>query len=84
MTSLRLPKESSQNDCCKRHPLPKPAVLQSRTLRSFCWGLSLAKLYCITFGHGDRFTQWPVPAWLARQIACKLLRQILCKVTFNV
>jgi hypothetical protein len=43
--------------------------------------VSVAKLYCAAFGHGDRFTQWALPTSLVCQIACKVKRQIICKVT---
>ncbi len=64
------------------------AVLQPVAICSICWGLSVAQLYCVTVKHGDRFTQWPLPAVrvpsplpVMRQIACKVLWQIICKVT---
>src|SRR6266542_2271533 len=29
--------------------------------RPLCCGLSVAKMYCVASGHGDRFAQWPLP-----------------------
>ena len=41
--------------------LRKRSVVQQARGLSICWGLSVAKMYCVTFKHGDRFAQWPLP-----------------------
>jgi hypothetical protein len=68
--------------------LRRGSFVQQTGSLSLCWGWSVAKMYCVTFGHGDRFAQWPLPLGtetprakaLVRQIPCKVLRQIICKV----
>ena len=41
--------------------LLKQPFLQRHGRLSICRDLNIAKLYCVTLGNGDRFTQWPVP-----------------------
>ncbi|MGO9257171.1 MAG: hypothetical protein ACLQU1_12830 [Bryobacteraceae bacterium] len=35
--------------------------LHRHGIHSICRGLSVARLYCVTLGHGGRLTQWPRP-----------------------
>src|ERR1039457_1455886 len=41
------------------------SVLQRGAIRSICWVLSVAKVYCVTLGNGGRIAQWPRPRHLS-------------------